>query len=324
MAGSTGRLRLLHKARWALVAHLSFLLVACAGTPQTDHVLQRADAETLPPVELEWVPFFPQEKYQCGPAALATVLQASGVEVTPDSLVSAVYVPGRHGSFAVEMQAAVRRYGRIAYRLPQSLDAVLAQIDDGRPVLVFQNLGLSWYQQWHYAVVVGYDLAHARMQLRSGRIEHYVEGMPVFERTWARARYWALVLLQPGELPAGADEATYFQAVVDFEQSGAVDAVETAYRAGLARWPDSRLLGIGLSNLRYRVGDRLGTRALLTALVQAHPDFAIAHNNLAQVLAELGEYDLALAHARRAVALGGPDLENYQQTLADIEQALAR
>ncbi len=310
--------------RWALVAHLSFLLIACADTPQSDRLLQRAETGPRAPVELSWVPFFPQEQYLCGPAALATLLQASGVNVLPEALVADVYVPGRHGSFTVEMQAAARRHGRLAYRLPQTLDAVLEQIDDGRPVLVFQNLGLNWYQQWHYAVAVGYDLGRGRLLLRSGRIARYAVRLRVFERTWARARHWALVVLTPGELPAGADEAAYFQAVTDFERGAAPDAVETAYRAGLERWPDSRWLGFGLSNLRYRQGDRQGARDLLLQLTQAHPDFAAAHNNLAQVLAETGEYERALWHARRAVALGGPELDRFLQTLADIERAMER
>ena len=42
-------------------------------------------------LELRDTPFFPQEEYQCGPAALATVLAASGVAVSPDDLTGKVY-----------------------------------------------------------------------------------------------------------------------------------------------------------------------------------------------------------------------------------------
>src|SRR5437868_2835012 len=38
-------------------------------------------------LELTQVPFFPQDEYQCGPAALATALSASGVKITPQELV---------------------------------------------------------------------------------------------------------------------------------------------------------------------------------------------------------------------------------------------
>jgi hypothetical protein len=32
------------------------------------------------------------------------------------------------------------------------------EVAAGHPVIVLQNIGLSWYLVWHYAVVVGYDL----------------------------------------------------------------------------------------------------------------------------------------------------------------------
>ncbi|MET0987939.1 MAG: hypothetical protein ABW034_21275, partial [Steroidobacteraceae bacterium] len=64
-------------------------------------------------VELEQVPFFPQAEYQCGPAALATVLEAAGVATTPDALVPIVYLPARKGTLQTELVAATRRFDRI-------------------------------------------------------------------------------------------------------------------------------------------------------------------------------------------------------------------
>ena len=49
-----------------------------------------AGTKAPPGVELQDVPFFPQDEYQCGPAALATVLVNSGVTVVPDELTDKV------------------------------------------------------------------------------------------------------------------------------------------------------------------------------------------------------------------------------------------
>ena len=62
--------------RGAFVLALAFL-AGCA-TPQTDR-LMKSPAQLPPKVELTNVPFFPQEAYQCGPAALAMALAWSGV-----------------------------------------------------------------------------------------------------------------------------------------------------------------------------------------------------------------------------------------------------
>ena len=91
------------------------LLSGCAALwPQTAE-LREALPQGLPErVELKEVPFFPQTEYQCGPAALATALAAAGVKVTPEDLVSQVYLPERKGSLQIEMLAAARRHGLVS------------------------------------------------------------------------------------------------------------------------------------------------------------------------------------------------------------------
>src|SRR5262245_53071971 len=93
----------------------SVVLGGCASliAPQSTSVREHRPADIPPRAELKSVPFFPQTEYQCGPAALATVLANAKVKVKPDDLVSQVYVPERRGSFQVEMLAAARRHGMI-------------------------------------------------------------------------------------------------------------------------------------------------------------------------------------------------------------------
>ena len=61
------------------------LLQGCASFwPQTAKLAEGLPAGIPEKVELTEVPFYPQKEYQCGPAALATALVASGVKVTPE------------------------------------------------------------------------------------------------------------------------------------------------------------------------------------------------------------------------------------------------
>src|SRR5690606_11778468 len=53
------------------------------------------------------------------------------------------------------------------------------------------------------------------------------------------------------------------------------------------------------------------------------PQEAIAYNNLADTLLQLGRLDAALAAARTAVRLGGPHAAAAAQTLREIEARLA-
>ena len=87
------------------------LLAGCATPPQTRQLLTTRPAGLPLTAELTATPFFPQQRYQCGPAALATVLGAHGRAVIPEQLVDAVYVPALQGSLPEEISATARRYG---------------------------------------------------------------------------------------------------------------------------------------------------------------------------------------------------------------------
>lgn len=309
--------------RWraALLGVAVLLLSACATPPQTAAL--HANPPTRPPVELTGVPFFPQEAYQCGPAALATVLGWSGTSITPDALTPQVYVPARQGSLQVELLGAARRQGRVPYVIEPRLPALLDELYAGHPVLVLLNLGLSWYPVWHYAVVVGYDPATDRIIMRSGRVKRDTLRLAVFERTWARSNYWALLVLPPDQLPATAGELPYLQAVAELERLQLWKPAETGYETAAKRWPTSLGALLGLGNTRYAHGDLKGAAAAFKNAVAAHPEAAPAYNNLAQVLAEEGHYRAAEQAVRKAIAIGGPLQETYRETYREIKERRA-
>ena len=81
----------------------------------------------------------------------------SGLRIDPDDLAPQVYTPSLKGSLQPAMITAARRHSRVAYPI-SGANALLQEIAAGHPVIVLQNLGLSWIPVWHYAVVIGYDL----------------------------------------------------------------------------------------------------------------------------------------------------------------------
>lgn len=298
------------------------LLSGCAT--QTRALLAGAHPDLPPQVELSSTPFFPQERYQCGPAALAMSLRAAGLAAEPEALVAQVYLPQREGSLQTEMLAAGRRNGAFSLTIAARMDALLAELAAGNPVLVLQNLSLPWVPMWHYALVIGYDLGQGELILRSGTTERLVLPMSTFEHTWARSGYWGMVTLAPGRLPATATQATTLEALLAFEKSGAPAAVHRAYAAALERWPDNLALLLGLGNSAHAAGDRRAAAAAFGRASRQHPDSAPAFNNLAVVLNELGERAAARAAAQAAVALGGPWRAAALETLQSIPPPKAR
>ncbi len=291
------------------------LLAGCAATPQTDRLAVSPPAGLPARTELTQTPFHPQERYQCGPAALATVLTAAGLEITPEQLVSEVYLPARKGALAPELSAAARRHGALPYPLEGGMSALLEELAAGYPVLVLQNLGLSWWPQWHFAVAVGYDLPRETVVLRSGTEARHELTLATFEHTWRRADYWGLVVVPPDRIPATARPLRYLQAAEPFEQQGRYRIAEAAYRAAADRWPDYPETGLGLGNLHFAQGDLNAAATAYRRVLVHFPNYAPALNNLAQSLLDMGRPAEAVEYAQQAVALGGPFSDQYRHTL---------
>ncbi|MBI3773827.1 MAG: PA2778 family cysteine peptidase [Gammaproteobacteria bacterium] len=295
------------------------MLAACATPPQTRQ-LQEIPPSLPPHIELTETPFFPQEKYQCGPAALATVLAAQRIEVTPDQLVAAVYVPAKQGSLQVEMMAAARSYERLVYPLAPELTDLLSEVAGGNPVLVLQNVGLDWLPRWHYAVVVGYDLARGEIILRSGTYQRWVTPLSVFERTWQRSHHWAIVVVPPGRIPATAQPLTYLQAANDLETTGHAQAAYQAYQAATQRWPQHELGWMSLGNASYARGEYQSAIAAFRQAITLNNRQAAAWNNLAYALKATQCSAAAIQAVQCAVAIA-PDYPEYQQSLEEIEDS---
>ena len=311
-------------ARRLTAAGILLLGLAGCATPQLQALLS-ADSAALPPrVELEAVPFYAQDEYQCGPAALAMVLEAGGKAIQPEALRPQVYLPDRQGSLQVEMLAAARRNGFVAVELSPRLSDLLAEIAAGNPAIVLQNLALDWYPVWHYAVAVGYDLNGGQIVLRSGTERRLEMPLSTFERTWQRGGYWAMLALPPGRFPVSLGAAEYLSAVTKLEKAGPPEPAQAAYQRALEHWPDQFTALIGLGNTEYRIGDfEAAERAFRRATV-VYPRSAAAHNNLAQTLADLDRHDEALTEARLAVGLGGPLEDASIRTLDAIVKRTGR
>ncbi len=291
------------------------LLAGCAGPGQ----LAAPWPAGLPVrAELAETPFFPDDSYYCGPAALATSLSAAGLPTRPEALVGQVFLPGREGALQVEMLAGARRRGAVATVIPPTPEALWREVAAGQPVVVLQNLGLSWAPSWHYAVVVGYDAEAATVLLRSGPMQRQEMALRTFLHTWDRSERWAFVTTPPGRLSATATRAEAVRALVAYERNAPAADAARAYRAGLARWPDDQVLGMGLGNALYAAGDPAGAERAFRDVAERHQSPA-AYNNLARLLLERGDKAQARSAAERGLAVAGPLRATLAETLRAID-----
>ncbi len=294
-----------------------FGLGGCAVSPYQAGLSSEAEQVLPRRVMLDETPFFPQTDYQCGPAALATVLTAQGIDTPPEALSPQVYLPGRKGSLQIEMIAAARRHGGLPYVMEPVFSRLLQEVAAGNPVLVLQNLGLDSLPRWHYAVVAGYDRDRQTLLLRSGTLKQRVTSFDVFRRTWQRADQWALVIVPVGKIPATATVSAYLKTALAFEETGLADQAAIAYRAATKRWPgqsDTWLLSGNMAFTQRRIDEAVTD--FLQSLRLA-PGDTRTWNNLAYALREQGCIAQAKAALQCALRLSPGDT-NLKDSLQDI------
>jgi hypothetical protein len=286
------------------VLGVAMLTSGCAllDAPQTRAWREAATAEQgiASQTMLDAVPFFPQMPYHCGPAALATALQAAGVAATPEVLAEGLFLPAREGSLQLEMVAATRRAGALATRIPGEVRAIARELTAGHPVLILQNLGLPQIPRWHYAVVVGHDVREEVFTLRSGTLREERISFNTLEHTWARSGHWAVVVKKPGAWPSTATVEEAEAAAVGFERVATPRHALTAYSSLLQRWPNRLVALMGQGNAQLALQDTTSAASSFGLAAEQHGS-AAAWNNLAVARARLGDATGAKQAALRAV-----------------------
>jgi tetratricopeptide (TPR) repeat protein len=305
-----------------VIATLAVALAGCATSPP---LVDGLPASAPRAIELDATPFFPQEDYQCGPAALATLLVASGVDVAPESLAPEVYLPERRGSLSLELVGAARRHGRLPYVLATTAEEMVEELEAGRPVLVLQNLGVTRLPRWHFAVLIGYDAERNVALLRSGRERRIEMKWQRFAGTWHRGGRFAMTTLRPGEIPDHAEPARFIAAAAGLEAAGQRSAAATAYDAAITRWPGESHAWLGRGNVAYADGDRAAAADAWSRAIMLEPADAAARNNLAELLLEAGCLDESRRQIERASALAqGTTLESTDSESRTKIDATAR
>lgn len=270
-------------------------------------------------MRVDGVPFIAQSEYQCGPAALAMLLQHAGLSVSAEDLLPSVYLPERRGSLQAEMIAAARDHQLLVIKLGPELGDLQQALAAGYPALLFQNLALSWWPQWHFAVLLGLDPGAAQAQLHSGLDADRRMALRPFLRSWDLAGRWAVVLAKPDQVPEFVSDRQWLRAAADFESLGQYEIAGQAYLAAAQRWPELALPWRLLGNVALLDADADGAlSAYREAQLRAEHDVATL-NNLAMAQAMRGcktQAQQALAQARRQDS--GVFAAALAQTAADI------
>jgi ABC-type bacteriocin/lantibiotic exporter with double-glycine peptidase domain len=159
-----------------------FLVFSCAGSLP----LQTSKTARIIPD----VPFYPQQKYQCGPASLAGVLNYWGVKDSPEEIARHIFSPTAGGTLDLDMVLYAQRKGLKAIPYGGSWEDVRKNIDSRVPLILLVDEGFWVYQKAHFLVVVGYD--EKGLIVNSGKEQHTPIPLDRFLKIWEKTKFWTL------------------------------------------------------------------------------------------------------------------------------------
>lgn len=300
------------------------LLTACQTPPHTQQLLN--NPPNVLKHKIDKVPFYPQQEYFCGPTTLAEVANFYGGDYSPAKIGPNTFVPELKGTLQIEMKAATRQLGMLAYTQKASLEQLLKLIAEDIPVIVLQNNSIALLPQWHYAVVIGYDMNKQEIILHTGVTKNHRLALSTFERTWQRGEYWMLAMLPPDKTSDQLTAFTYTKACQALLDTGQTQAGITALKTATEQWPDNWLAYFLLANhyLAQHLAQQ-GTDSIQQALSWYEKGFTHAAkettylNNYAYALAQANCYSQAIEMINHALKLA-PGNANMMDTKHQIYQ----
>ena len=268
-----------------------------------------------PEINLSDIPFYPQRPLHCGPAALATAFGSQGKQIHPDQLATEVWTPGVRGSFAHDMVSSTRRNGLIPLRTPNDLPELLKLTADGHASIHLLNLAFNRLPQWHYAVLVGYDLERQEVLLRSGRVKERWMSFYHFERSRRLAGHWGIFTANPDNIPVLSRWQPLYQELINLQEVAVPiysSALDTAINTYPSPWAFHYLAG---NDAFVRNEFQLSAEHLVTAasMNAGHP---LIWNNLAYAFNRMD----CPADSYKALACAQSLAPDNQQVLNSVKE----
>lgn len=175
------------------LAALAACLLGCAG--QVDTVKPASSG-----LYIEGVPFFPQDEYMCGPAALASVIGYYGSSAGMKDVAAEVYSEKLKGTLPMDLLLYAKAKGFEAKYYKGSMNGLKESLSRREPLILFLNLGYSFYPVGHYIVAVGMDEGAEVVFAHSGTEKEQAFTMTELEKSWSKTGYSTL-LVRPKTRP---------------------------------------------------------------------------------------------------------------------------
>ena len=154
-----------------------FLIVLCSSF-----------AVNVGAIQIQGIPFFKQGKYQCGPAALASVISFYGLEVDEALITEETYTEALKGSLITDLENYAKRVGFQTKAGQGSIDVLKEFILDRKPVLYSLTWDFGKFQ--NPIILLCSALMKTDLSLMMGKGRQHFLNMPDLKKA---GRRWAIL-----------------------------------------------------------------------------------------------------------------------------------
>jgi len=148
------------------------------------------------------VPFVEQRQDTCAAAALSMVMAYWQKPLGQDEIARELLQPELRGILGSRLQAFARGHGFRAIAYTGDLAQLREYLEKGRPLIVAWKVGRGRY---HNVVVVGHDAERRVLLVNNPALGSAREvSERDFEKRWAGAGHWTLLVLPEAATPAPA------------------------------------------------------------------------------------------------------------------------
>lgn len=222
-----------------------------------------------------------QRAYQCGPAALESVLRYWGVEADASTLAGSLSSGRARGVLNIALAQQMKERGFWTQMESSDLRGLEGWIRKGIPPIVALHVGPFGMPLYHFAVVTGFDNRQGLLYLNAGRSTTEVMTAAQFDARWGRAGRWALIVCPPERVAWPLNGRQAAEMGLLFERRSDWESARRWYRTAAEQEPDNPAVRFNLANVHLKRGELQEARALYEELAPRHPSWGALQNNLA-------------------------------------------
>lgn len=177
-----------HFAKFGFCLLIGVFVLGCASRNDRAEQLEKSSNKIL----VENVPFYPDDRYWCGPAALSALLNYHGSNVSIEDVADSIYSESAKGTVPFDMVWYAEEIGYDVTKKRGDPASINKWLRRDHPIIVFVDNGNLLYSAHHYMVVVG--MSDHKVIVNSGQTRHKVVSRGDFRSSWAKENNWMMVI----------------------------------------------------------------------------------------------------------------------------------